>query len=122
MMNTKFTRQMVSLRENPPHIKRSPLEVMVITDERTIRTSRGKALYKSPFLAHQLSVFFDQQEQGGQDHVFKFRDGLENYKAHYDLSWFSPLLRGNCPTSNGLMLKMNRGYNGVSRGLKKFMW
>jgi hypothetical protein len=35
-----------------------------------------------------------------------------NYKAHYDLSWFRPLLKGNSPISSGLILKMNRGYNG----------
>jgi hypothetical protein len=45
-----------------------------------------------------------------------------NYKAHYDLSWFKPLLRGNGLKSSGLILKMNRGYNRVSRELKKFMW
>jgi hypothetical protein len=45
-----------------------------------------------------------------------------NYKAHYDLFWFRPLLKGNSPTSIGLILKMNRGYNRVSRALKKFMW
>jgi hypothetical protein len=45
-----------------------------------------------------------------------------NYKAHYDLSWFVPHLRGNSPTSSGFILKMNRGYNGVSRELEKFMW
>jgi hypothetical protein len=45
-----------------------------------------------------------------------------NYKAHYDLSWFRPLLRGNSPTSNDLILKMNRSYNGVSTKLEKFAW
>jgi hypothetical protein len=54
--------------------------------------------------------------------VFQFLYGLVNYKAHYDLSWFKPLLRDNRPTSSGLILKMNRGYNGVSRDPKKFMW
>jgi hypothetical protein len=29
----------------------------MITDEETIKTSRGKACYQSPYLAHQLSVF-----------------------------------------------------------------
>jgi hypothetical protein len=45
-----------------------------------------------------------------------------NYKTHYDLSWFMPLLQGNSPTSNRLILKMNRCYNGVSRELEKFVW
>jgi hypothetical protein len=31
---------------------------MMITDEGTIGTSRGKAHYKSPFLPRQLLVFF----------------------------------------------------------------
>jgi hypothetical protein len=43
-----------------------------------------------------------------------------NYKAQYGLSWFRPLLGGNSPTSSGLILKMNSGYNGVNRELKKF--
>jgi hypothetical protein len=42
------------------------------------------------------------------------------YKAHYVLSWFRPLLGVNSPTSSGLILKMNSGYNGVSRALEKF--
>jgi hypothetical protein len=43
------------------------------------------------------------------------------YKAHYDISWFRPL-GGNSLTSSGLILKMNRGYNVVSRELEKFAW
>jgi hypothetical protein len=31
---------------------------MAIADEGTIEMSKGKARYKSPFLVHQLSVFF----------------------------------------------------------------
>jgi hypothetical protein len=54
--------------------------------------------------------------------VFQFRDGFAKYKAHYDLSWFMPLLGGNSPMSSGVILKMNKGYNGVSRELEKFMW
>jgi hypothetical protein len=45
-----------------------------------------------------------------------------NYKAYYDLFWFRSLLVGNRHTSSGLILKMNRGYNGVSKELKKFTW
>jgi hypothetical protein len=44
-----------------------------------------------------------------------------NYKTYYDLSYFRPL-GGNSPTSNGLILKMNICYKGVSRELKKFTW
>jgi hypothetical protein len=45
-----------------------------------------------------------------------------NYKTHYNLSWFRPLLRGNSSTSSALILKMNRGYNGISKELEKFIW
>jgi hypothetical protein len=45
-----------------------------------------------------------------------------NYKAHYDISWFRPLLEGNSHTSSGLILKMNKCYKGVSRELEKFTW
>jgi hypothetical protein len=45
-----------------------------------------------------------------------------NYKAHNDLSWFMPLLGGNSPMSNDLILKMNMSYKGVSRELEKFIW
>jgi hypothetical protein len=94
----------------------------VYIDEGTIRTSRGKSHCESPFLVHQLSVFFCiGKVQSGQDHVFLFRGGLVNYKAHYGLSWFRPLIGGNSPMSNGLILKMNNGYNGVNRELEKFM-
>jgi hypothetical protein len=44
-----------------------------------------------------------------------------NYKAHYGFSWFRPLLGGNSPLSSGSILKMNSGYNGENRELKKFM-
>jgi hypothetical protein len=44
-----------------------------------------------------------------------------NYKVNYSLSWFMPLLGGNSHTSSSLILKMNNGYNGVSRELEKFM-
>jgi hypothetical protein len=52
--------------------------------------------------------------------MFLFRGGLANYKAHCSLSWFRPLLEGNSPMSSGLILKMNGGYNGMSRVLEKF--
>jgi hypothetical protein len=45
-----------------------------------------------------------------------------NYKAYYDLSWFRPFLIGNSHMSSDLILKMNIGYNGVSRELEKFTW
>jgi hypothetical protein len=45
-----------------------------------------------------------------------------NNKAHGDLSWFRPLLGGNSPTSNDLILKKSMCYNGVSREQEKFTW
>jgi hypothetical protein len=57
-MNSKLLMQMVSPREKPPHVRHSPSIATVTTDEGTIGTSREKACYKSPFLAHQLLVFF----------------------------------------------------------------
>jgi hypothetical protein len=35
-----------------------------------------------------------------------------NYRSHYDLYCFRPLLGGNSPTYSGLILKMNKGYKG----------
>jgi hypothetical protein len=56
---------------------------------------------------------------GGQDHTFLFRDGLANNKSHYSLSWFRSLLEGNIPTSSGLILKMNSGYNGGEQSTRE---
>jgi hypothetical protein len=72
-----------------------------------------------PSLHADYRCFLHRQEPGGQDRAFQFRDGLANYKVHCDLSWFKVLLGGNSPTSSGMILKMNRGYNGVSRKLNK---
>jgi hypothetical protein len=68
-----------------------------------------------------VSVFYTDKIQGDQDHAFLFKGGLTNYKVHYILFWFRLLLRGNSPTFSGLILKMNSGYNGVSKELKKFV-
>jgi hypothetical protein len=35
-----------------------------------------------------VGVFYTGKIQGGQDHIFLFRGGFTNYKAHYGLSWF----------------------------------
>jgi hypothetical protein len=69
-----------------------------------------------------ISVFYTSKLRGGQDHTFQFWGGLVNYEAHYDLSRFRPLLKGNSPMSSGFILKMNMYYKGVSRELEKFMW
>jgi hypothetical protein len=40
---------------------------------------------------------------------------MKNYKAHYSLSWFRPLLRGNSPTSSVFCIEEEEQcYNGVS--------
>jgi hypothetical protein len=40
---------------------------------------------------------------------------IKNYKAHYNLSWFRPLLRGNSLTSSIFCIKEEEQYyNGVS--------
>jgi hypothetical protein len=69
-----------------------------------------------------VSVFYIDKNWVVKDHVFQFRGGDANYKEHYDLSWFRPLITGNSPTCSSLILKMNSSYNGVSRELKKFTW
>jgi hypothetical protein len=43
-----------------------------------------------------------------------------NNLAHSDLSWFKPLLGGNSPTSNGVVLMKKKCYNRVSRVLERF--
>jgi hypothetical protein len=59
---------------------------------------------------HVVGVFSTGKLWGGQDCTFQFQCGLVNYEADYDLSWFRPLLRGNSPTSSGLILNMNRKF------------
>jgi hypothetical protein len=42
-----------------------------------------------------------------------------NYKAHYSLSWFRPLLRDNSPMSNIFCIEVEEQcYNGVSESSK----
>jgi hypothetical protein len=75
----------------------------------TIRTSRGKAQCKSPFLAHQVLMFFATARY----RVVKITCScsevvlrtMKNYKTHYSLSWFRPLLQGNSPTSNVFVIE-----------------
>jgi hypothetical protein len=39
----------------------------------------------------------------------------KNYKAHYSLSWFKPLLQGNSPTSSVFfVVEEEQCYNGVN--------
>jgi hypothetical protein len=58
VLYSRLPKRMVSPREKPPHDKRAPPASTVSTDDGTIRTSRGKAHCKSPFLVHQLLVVF----------------------------------------------------------------
>jgi hypothetical protein len=39
---------------------------------------------------------------------------MKNYKEHYSLSWFRPLLRGNSPMSSIFVLKKK---NNVTKGV-----
>jgi hypothetical protein len=55
-MNSRLLKWTVSLREKPPHVKRTPSPVTVSADEEIIRTSKGKACCKSPSWC-QLLVF-----------------------------------------------------------------
>jgi hypothetical protein len=73
----------------------------------------------SPGHSLPVGVFCTGKIQGGQYCTFLIRGGLANYKAHYSLFWFRPLLGGNSPMSSDLILNMNNGYNGVSRELEK---
>jgi hypothetical protein len=102
-------------RENPLHVRHPLMAAMVIVDEGTIGTSRGKARYKSSFLARQLSVFFAPARYRVVKIMHSYSEmvlwTMQNYKAHYSLSWFMPLLYSNSPTFSGLILKMNSGYN-----------
>jgi hypothetical protein len=83
----------------------------------TIRMSKGKVRCKSPFLVCQLSIFFAPARY----RVVKIMCScfemvlrtMKNYKAHYSLSWFRPLLRGNSPTSKVFVLKKK---NSVAMG------
>jgi hypothetical protein len=80
----------------------------------------GQLLFQSSFiLLVFVGVFCTRKIQSGQDCTFLFQDGLANYKEHYSSSWFRPLLADNSPMSSGVILKMNNGYNGVSRVLEK---
>jgi hypothetical protein len=113
VMKSRLLRRMVLPREKTSLDRRSLQLATTSTDDGIIRTFRGKARCKSPFLAHQMLVFFcTSNKQGGQDHAFQFRGGLAHYRAHTNLSYFRTLLGGNRPTSNGLILNMNRVYNG----------
>jgi hypothetical protein len=57
-MNSRLPKRVVLLREKTSHDRHSPSTVTASADEGTIETSRGKAHCKSPYLVHQLSVFF----------------------------------------------------------------
>jgi hypothetical protein len=69
-VNSRLPKRMVLPRARPMSVGLLPLAMKESFGEGTIRISKGKAHCKSPFLVHQLLVFFHQQEQGGQDHMF----------------------------------------------------
>jgi hypothetical protein len=95
-MNLRLPKRMVSLREKPPHDRHSPSAVTASANDGTIRTSRGKPHCKSPFLVCQLLVFFAPARYRVVK-ILRFYSEMvlrtmKNYKAHYSLSWFRPLL------------------------------
>jgi hypothetical protein len=57
-VNSRLPKQMVLPRARQTSVGLMPMETKESFGDVTIRTSRGKARYKSPFLACQLSVFF----------------------------------------------------------------
>jgi hypothetical protein len=81
---------MVLSREKPPHDKSSPLAATVSADDGTTRMSRGKARYKSPFLACQLSVFFAPARFRVVKITCSYSEmvlqTMNKHKAHYNLS------------------------------------
>jgi hypothetical protein len=56
----------------------------------------GKAHYKSSFLACQLSIFFAPERYRVVIITCSYSEvilqTMKNYKSHYSLSWFRPLL------------------------------
>jgi hypothetical protein len=82
----------------------------------TIGMFREKTHYKPPFLAHQLSLFLAPARY----RVVKIACScskmvlrtMKNYKAHYSLYWFRPLLYSNSPTSSIFDIKDEQCYNG----------
>jgi hypothetical protein len=40
---------------------------------------------------------------------------IKNYKAHYSLSWFNPLLQGNSRTSNVFVIEDEQCYSGAEQ-------
>jgi hypothetical protein len=86
--------------------------------------SREKVRCKSPFLARQLSVFFAPPRYRAVKIVRSCSEvvlrTIKNYKAHYSLSWFRPLLSCNSSTSSIFDIEDELCYNGVSKELENF--
>jgi hypothetical protein len=73
-----------------------------------------------PFCHANYQYFLHRQDTGWSRSRISVPRWSCELQAHYSLSWFKPLPGGNSPTSSSLILKMNSGYNGVSRELEKF--
>jgi hypothetical protein len=108
VVNFGLPKQMVSPRERLTLVKMFPLAMEESFSEVTIRTSRGKACCKSPFLACQLSVFSTLARTGWSRSCVPVP------------RWSCELQSTRCysPMSSGLILKMNMCYKWVSRELK----
>jgi hypothetical protein len=89
-MNSTLPKQVVLPREKTSLGKRSPPMAAMNVDDGTIKTARGEAHFKSPFLACQLSVFFAPVRYRVVKIVCSYSEvvlrTMKSYKAHYSLS------------------------------------
>jgi hypothetical protein len=77
VMNSRLPKQIVSPREKPPHDRWSQTAASASTDDGTIGTPRGKARYKSPFLAPTASAFCTDKIGWLRSHVTVLRWSCE---------------------------------------------
>jgi hypothetical protein len=104
VMNSRLPKWIVLPGAKPTLVELLLLVMNESFSDGAIRTPRGKACCKSPFLARQLSVFFAQARYRVVKIMCSCSDvilqTMKNYKAHYSLSWSTPMLRGNSPMSS----------------------
>jgi hypothetical protein len=117
VMNSTPPKWMISPGEKTSLGERLPPMAAMNADDGTIGMARGEARCKSPFLACQLSVCFALARYRVVKVTFSCSElvlrTMKNYKAHYSLSCFGPLLQGNSPTSDVFILKKK---NSVTMG------
>jgi hypothetical protein len=95
-MNSRLPKWMVLPGARPTLVGLLLLVMNESFGVRTIGTFRGKACYKFPYLARQLSVFFAPARYMVVKIMHSYSEmvlqTMRNYKAQYSLSWFRPLL------------------------------